>query len=78
MDGLEPKKTLSKGKSILGNLGQMGGNLLGKAKGLLTQDKSPNIDDLPISEPSNFRHESSIGWNSETGFEVILKKRKIF
>jgi hypothetical protein len=66
----ESKKTLSKGKSILGNLGQMGGNFMAKAKGLLSQDKSPNIDDLPISEPSNFRHESSIGWNSETGFEI--------
>lgn len=25
---------------------------------------------LVVSEPSNFRHESSIGWNVESGFEV--------
>jgi len=33
--------------------------------------KKKNRDDiLPISEPTNFRHVSSIGWNPQSGFEI--------
>lgn len=30
-------------------------------------------DELIVSEPSNFRHESSIGWSKDTGFEVTIR-----
>jgi hypothetical protein len=43
--------------------------MIGKISGLMGQkDESEQL--LTISEPSNFRHESSIGWNKDSGFEV--------
>lgn len=33
--------------------------------------KDDDVDDLIISEPTNFRHASSIGWDPVNGFQVL-------
>ena len=43
---------------------------MGKITDFIGQ-KDQDDEPLIISEPSNFRHESSIGWSKESGFEVL-------
>jgi Wiskott-Aldrich syndrome protein len=49
-----------------------------KKKGFFSSlfSKDEDDDKLAVSEPSNFRHVSSIGWNAtEASFEVKIKKK---
>lgn len=61
-DSFGAKDKKKKKSSLLGGFSKMFGK------------DDEDEEELIISEPSNFRHESSIGWNVETGFEVHFPK----